>query len=167
MKTLYLLRHAKSLRNIPGLTDFERPLSMRGRKDINLMASFLNKEHILPELIISSPACRALTTARLLALQINYPLKAISIKEEIYEAWIEHLESVVKEIPNEVFSCMLLGHNPSLMLFASILDNTTPEKMPTSCILGFELNIDSWNELKPFCGRLIVNEYPNKLKGAD
>ncbi|HYQ61260.1 MAG TPA: histidine phosphatase family protein, partial [Desulfatiglandales bacterium] len=74
MKTLYLIRHAKSSWNYPELEDFERPLSNRGRKNALLMGTILKKLKAAPDLVISSPANRAAMTARMLADAIHYPL---------------------------------------------------------------------------------------------
>ena len=85
MKTLYLVRHAKSSWKYPNLDDFERPLNKRGRKSAPFMGKILKKLKVAPDLIISSPANRTAMTARIIADMINYPLEKIRYSESIYE----------------------------------------------------------------------------------
>ena len=84
MKTLYLVRHAKSSWKYPNLDDFERPLNKRGRRNAPFMGKILKKLKVAPDLVISSPANRAATTARTIAGNIDYPLDKIRYSEIIY-----------------------------------------------------------------------------------
>src|SRR2546421_80442 len=86
MKTLTLARHAKSSWDDLELSDFERPLNKRGRKDAPFMGELLHSRGFRPDLIVSSPANRALTTARIIAEELEYPLDRIIVNEKLYEA---------------------------------------------------------------------------------
>jgi phosphohistidine phosphatase len=164
MKKLYLVRHAKSDRNIPELPDFERPLNTRGRIDAPMMGDLLKGMNVMPELIISSPATRALATARLLADHIKYPLSKIRVEEEIYEAWRENLVEVLKRTDNSAKSVMLIGHNPGLQLLAEFLAEFSHENIPTCGIVGIELQINDWDDIKQGCGKIMFFEYPKKVR---
>jgi phosphohistidine phosphatase len=164
MKKLYLVRHAKSDRNIPELPDFERPLNTRGRIDAPMMGDLLKGMNVMPELIISSPATRALATARLLADHMKYPLSKILVEEEIYEAWRENLVEVLKRTDNSAKSVMLIGHNPGLQLLAEFLAEFPHENIPTCGIVGIELQINEWDDIKQSCGRIMFFEYPKKVR---
>lgn len=162
MKELYLLRHAKSSRDYPELTDFERPINSRGRHDIPIMADVLKKREITPDLIVSSPTNRTLTTARFTAEAIDYPLKDIQVTEEIYEAWVEDIVKVLTRIDNAFDKVLLVGHNPGLQLLGEWLDKFEEDNLPTCGLIGYSLKIDSWEELEKGCGRFLFFEYPKK-----
>ncbi|MGD8524014.1 MAG: histidine phosphatase family protein, partial [Desulfobacterales bacterium] len=114
MKTLYLVRHAKSSWKYPNLDDFERPLNKRGRKNAPFMGKVLKKLKVAPDLVISSPANRAATTARIIAAAINYPLENIVYSEAIYEFSENALIHVIKQIEDSVNNTMVVGHNPAI-----------------------------------------------------
>ena len=164
MKKLILVRHAKSTREYPELTDFERPLNIRGRIDAPVMGEMLRNMGVVPDLVLSSPANRALATARLFAEQLHYPLNKIQVVEEIYEAWRENLVEVLKTINSNVLSVMLIGHNPGLQLLAEYLTDFPHENIPTCGIVGLELHLDIWSDIKEKCGKLLFFEFPKKGK---
>jgi phosphohistidine phosphatase len=164
MKKLFLVRHAKSDRNIPELPDFERPLNIRGHLDAPLVGERLKGMGIIPDLIISSPATRALATARLIADHLRYPLKQIRVEEEIYEAWRENLVDVLKRTDSDINSVMLIGHNPGLQLLAEYLTEFPHDNIPTCGIVAIDLDIETWENIKDHCGKLLFFEYPKKLR---
>jgi phosphohistidine phosphatase len=145
MKILYLMRHAKSSWNFDDLTDEQRPLNDRGREDAPRMGQALAKRHIHLDLLISSQAVRALTTAALVAKEINYPHERIVVRPEIYHADIEGLMRVVRECPDDAKSVLLVGHNNTLTDFANyLLPTPLSEEMPTAGILCLHFQADSW-----------------------
>ena len=164
MKNLYLVRHAKSTREYPELTDFERPLNIRGRIDAPVMSELLKKMGALPDLILTSPANRTMATARLFAEHLNYPQNKIQVVEEIYEAWRETLVDVLKTIDSKNESVILIGHNPGLQLLAEYLTDFPHDNIPTCGIVGLELDIDNWAAIKEKSAKLMFFEYPKKGK---
>ena len=164
MKTIYLLRHAKSSWENPNLDDFERPLNKRGHYDAPLMGNLMEKLNILPDLIISSPAIRAAMTARIVAEAINYPLKNIQYDENIYEADDSQILDVIYGVDNAIKKLMLVGHNPSFTYFSHFLANHDINNIPTCGLIGIEMEIKEWNKLKKKCGKLLLYEYPKKYK---
>ena len=162
MKTLYLIRHAKSSWDNSAQTDFERTLNERGEHDAPLMGKILKDKNINPDLIISSPAARAFTTAERFADQLNYQTSQITIDSRIYEATMRDLTDVVREI-KDIHDCVLLfGHNPGISSFSNLLSDKHVGGMPTCSVVGLELNISSWREVERHCGKLVMFEYPKK-----
>jgi phosphohistidine phosphatase len=162
MKTLYLVRHAKSSWKYPDLDDFERPLNKRGRKNAPFMGKLLKKLKVTPEFIISSPANRAATTARILAAKINYALENIRYNETLYEFSEGALIQVVKHIDNGVAKAMVVGHNPGLNGLANYLGDQSISNIPTAGIYCLDLNIASWTKIRENCGKLKFFEFPKK-----
>ena len=164
MKTLYLLRHAKSSWANPKLDDFERPLNSRGHHDAPLMGNLLDKLNILPDLLISSPAIRAAMTSRIVAEAINYPLDKIRYDENIYEAGVSDLLDIIYSIDDNVNKLMLVGHNPAFTYFSHYLTKHDVQNIPTCGLYGVNLEISSWTKIKKNCGKLVCYEYPKKHK---
>ena len=162
MKTLYLVRHAKSSWKYPKLDDFERPLNKRGRKSAPLMGEVLKELNVSPDLIISSPASRAATTARIMAAKIDYPLENIRYSESIYEFSEGALIQVVKHIDDEVVEAMIVGHNPALNAIANYLGDQSVSNIPTAGIYCLDLDIASWSNIHENCGKFKFFEYPKK-----
>ena len=162
MKTLYLVRHAKSSWKYPNLDDFERPLNKRGRKNAPFMGQLLKKLKVTPDLIISSPANRAATTARIIAAKINFALENIRYSETIYEFSEGTLIQVVKHIDDGVAKAMVVGHNPGLNGLANYLGDQSISNIPTAGIYCLDLNIASWTKIRENCAKLKFFEFPKK-----
>ena len=162
MKTLYLLRHAKSSWKYPELDDFERPLNKRGKHDAPAMGQLLQSKNIIPDLILSSPANRAAMTARIIAENLSLPYHRINYNDLIYEAGSETLFDVVRTINPSVVSAILVGHNPGITTFANLVANHRIGNIPTCGIYGVELNIASWQEISEKCATFKFFEYPKK-----
>jgi len=162
MKTLLLVRHAKSSWKYTELDDFERPLNNRGHRDAPRMGKILSNMKIKPDMIISSPANRAATTARLIAEQVGFPLENIQYEESIYESGVSNLFSVVKNIDTKFEKVLMVGHNPGFTEMANALTGNTLSNLPTAGIISTELDIDSWSQITEGCGKVIFFEYPKK-----
>lgn len=162
MKTLYLVRHAKSSWKYPKLDDFERPLNKRGRKNAPFMGSLLRELNVAPDLVISSPANRAAMTARIIAAALDYPLEDIQYTEAIYEFGEKALIDVVKEIDDRVNQAMVVGHNPATNGLANYIGDQPVSNIPTCGVFCVELDIASWSNLKAHCGKVKFFEYPKK-----
>ena len=162
MKTIYLVRHAKSSWKYPNLDDFERPLNKRGRKSAPFMGSILKKLKVSPDLILSSPANRAAMTARIIADKISYPLEKIRYNESIYEFSANTLIDVVKHLDDVVNKAMLVGHNPALTDLANYIGDKPISNIPTSGVFCADLDIPSWAKISDHCGKLKFFEFPKK-----
>ena len=162
MKTLYLVRHAKSSWKYPSLDDFERPLNKRGRKNAPFMGKILKKLKVTPDLIISSPANRAATTARIISATINYPLENIVYSEAIYEFSEDALIRVINKIDDSVNSSMVVGHNPAINGLANYIGDQPISNIPTCGVYCLDLDISSWAKIYEHCGKLKFFEFPKK-----
>jgi len=161
MKTLYLVRHAKSSWKYPDLDDFERPLNRRGRESLMLMGEFLKKK-VTPDLIISSPATRAAMTARIIADMIHYPIEKILYSEIIYLSDEDVLLHVIQDINDDVKEVMLIGHNPALTDLGNYISDQQISNIPTCGIFCVELNISSWINIGERRGKLKFFEFPGR-----
>lgn len=162
LKRLYLIRHAKSSWKNPDLADFERPLNKRGKGDVPYMGERLNQYKVKPDLIISSPAKRALKTAQIMAKKINFPRGKIIADESIYGGDISVLLRVIRNIDNSFKQVMLFGHNPDFSILAEYLTNYQVKNIPTCGIFCLDLNIDSWKEISSGKGVFVFFDYPKK-----
>lgn len=146
MKTLYLVRHAKSSKDDPSLADRDRPLADSGRKDAPKMGKRLAKRGVKPDLLVSSPALRALTTAQLIAGEIGYELKNIVVDDRLYESSPDGLLSVVRALDKKIDGVMLFGHNPEFTELAHRLSSDIAA-MPTCAIAEFRFDTKKWSDV--------------------
>ena len=146
MKTLFLIRHAKSSRDDPALSDKERPLDDRGMRDAPTMGERLAKQDVMPDLILSSPAVRALATAEIIAKKIGYKLKDIVVDERLYATAPDDLLKVIHELGDKPKRVMLFGHNPEFAELAHRLSSKITD-MPTCAVAEFSFNTKSWSNV--------------------
>ena len=145
MKTLYLLRHAKSSSSDPALRDFDRPLERRGRDAAEQIGMRLAAEKLNEPLVICSPAVRTRETAEIVLQSAG--LRADErFDERIYEASLRDLVQVVGEIPDEKQIAILIGHNPGLEEFLTFLTGES-RRMPTCALAKIQLEIESWKDV--------------------
>jgi phosphohistidine phosphatase len=164
MKKIVLIRHAKSSWSSPSLSDIKRPLNERGKRDAPFMGSLLLDNHILPHIIYSSPAVRAISTAKIIAKKIKYPTKNIEIKNEIYEASVSDLLKIISLFDNQFNNIMMFGHNPGFSYLVNYLCNDFNNNLPTCGVAELEFDVNNWQEITANSGTLIKFEYPKKYK---
>lgn len=164
MKKLYLVRHAKSSWEHPELRDFDRPLNERGARDAPRMGKRLKEKEVTPDLMLSSPANRALTTCKEIAKVLDYSSERIKTDKRIYHADDEELLQVLSEQNDNNEIIMLFGHNPGFTSFANELFNENIMNIPTCGIVAGKLKIKSWKEIKPGCGKMEFFDFPKKNK---
>jgi phosphohistidine phosphatase len=160
MKTLYLMRHAKSSWNFDDLSDQERPLNGRGRDDAPAMGQALAARNIRLDLLVSSPAVRALSTATLLAKEIEYPHDRIQVIEGIYGAEVPDLLGIVRQLPDEAEQVLLVGHNNTLTDFVNLLSPNQMPELPTAAIVCLKFNTAHWAELDRANAEFYFYDYP-------
>lgn len=152
MKTLYILRHAKSSWEDNTLADFDRPLNQRGRSAAPFMGEVMRRRDLDPEVIMASPAARARETAEL-AKQAGDLTGEIRFDDRIYEASPQTLSQVVSGVSDEFGCAMVVGHNPGMEGFIRLLTGKL-ESMPTAALAVIDLNIENWSEIAPLSGML-------------
>lgn len=168
MKKLYLVRHAKSSWDDTELSDFDRPLNDRGSIDAPQMGKRLKERKVYPDLMLSSPAVRALATCQEIARALGYPHIRIKTDKRLYHADVEQILTVIKELnkaEGKIESVMIFGHNPGITEFANRLLDDTLDNIPTCGVVGGELNIQSWREIDWGCGESEFFDFPKMKKG--
>jgi phosphohistidine phosphatase len=161
MKTLFLLRHAKSSWDDPVAEDIERPLAPRGEKDAPRVGAFLAATKNLPDLIVSSPAERAKATAKRVARAAGYD-GDLRLEPAIYLADAATLLDVVRRLPDDHARVMLVGHNPGFEELAAALCGGSV-RLPTAAVACIELDIARWVEARAGAGTLVWLVTPKVL----
>jgi len=146
-----LIRHAESDWSDGSLSDFERGLKKRGHKDLDTISSYMSLQQLKPDLILSSMALRAQTTADILAEKIEYKGK-IHYMQELYNSRPETLMNVLTLQDDSYNNIFLIGHNPEITEFANFLIEENFAKMPTLGVLAINLEIDAWSDIREKCG---------------
>jgi phosphohistidine phosphatase len=162
-KQLLLIRHAKSDWNNAGLKDFDRPLNKRGHSNAPEMANRMVEQQIIPDLIVSSPALRAITTATYFAENWGIDQSKIQQENSIYEANVKSLLALVNQLDNQFDHVAMLGHNPGLTDFANYLSDVNIYNMPTCSIVIIEFPFENWNEVSAETGKVVLFDYPKSL----
>jgi phosphohistidine phosphatase len=160
---LYLLRHAKSAWDTPGLDDRNRPLAPRGRKAVRKLAEHVDHEAIRPELVLCSPALRTRQTIAGLEQALGSP--PVRFEERIYEASPEGLLGVAREIADGVGSTLMVGHNPGTALLIELLAGAglpRPAEVPTGALATLSFD-GPWAELAAGAARLDAFVVPRDL----
>ena len=139
MKTLFLVRHAKSSKDDPTLADRDRPLADRGLKEAPKMGKRLAKRRVTPDLLVSSPALRALTTAQLIADELGCARKDIVVDDRLYESSANGLLAVIHALDQTLERVMLFGHNPEFTHLAHRLSSKIAD-MPTCAVAEFHFD---------------------------
>lgn len=147
MKTLYLVRHAKSSWNYPELMDEERPLLEKGKKRTKKVIDYLLKNKVEVDCIKSSHAVRAMETAKIIAHALNYPVDGIKVERQIYHANAELLFDQFFDLPESVDSLMLVGHNPAFTNFANYFLDRKIDWLPTSGVVSITFKTDAWDQI--------------------
>jgi phosphohistidine phosphatase len=147
MKTLYIVRHAKSSWDNPGLADHERPILEKGKKRTKYIIDYLIEHNIKPDLIISSHAIRARQTATIIGTAVNYPESEIQISTSVYHGDVDSLMDHFYDLSDDVDSLMMVGHNPTFTTFANYFLDKKIDWLPTSSIVCIEFDTDKWENV--------------------
>jgi phosphohistidine phosphatase len=162
MRNLTLIRHAKSSWKDSSLKDFDRPLNKRGRHNAPLMGKVIKDSGLGFDRIVTSPAERAITTARLIAAEIGYPALQIDEVNELYDASVGQLLRTVQAMNDAWQSVALVAHNPGLTQLCNDLSGAGIENLPTCAVAVIEFELDRWQAVNTDLGRLTRFEYPRK-----
>ncbi|MDD2838414.1 MAG: histidine phosphatase family protein [Sulfuricurvum sp.] len=164
MKTLYLIRHAKSDWSDESLSDFDRPLNKRGTKDVPLMGSKLSDKGIRPDLILSSPALRAKTTAEAFAEALSYPPESIRFEYELYACDVETILSLIRGISDSIDILFVFGHNPEFTECANLITGGDIDNIPTCGVVEMRLKHDNWESIGENSAELRSFDFPKKYR---
>ena len=162
-KTLIFMRHAKSDWSVPGQKDFDRTLNNRGLGDAPRMGRRLLEIGVKPDLVVSSPAIRAKTTAEYVSEQLSYNIDNILYEDEIYESSVRTLLKVVNNLDDKYNCVIIFGHNPTHTYLAEYLTKEAIGNIPTAGAVCISFEFDSWKLVSEATGKMQWFEYPKQL----
>jgi phosphohistidine phosphatase len=158
MKSILLIRHAKSSWDDPSISDFDRPLNDRGKKNAPEMAVRLHDRGIRLDMLVSSPAKRAKQTAK--AFQKILDVERLEFVDELYLAAPATFAKVIRELPGEVNSVAIFSHNPGITDFANSLSTTRIDNMPTASVFAINAAITDWADFTAQHSAFSFFDYP-------
>lgn len=159
-KRLFLLRHAKSSWDDSKVDDHSRPLNERGKRDAVIMGRRLRQRGWVPDRIVSSGAVRAYATARAVARELRYPVRAIVKTDDLYLAEPSTLLACVLATSDMVGSLMLVAHNPGLTDFANALCDERIDNLPTCGLYCVDFPVAHWREATPGRATFVLFDSP-------
>lgn len=162
MKTLLLIRHAKSGWENPELSDFDRPLSVRGLTDAPIMADRINKLLGKPDKIYSSSATRAKTTALFFADSFRIDADVIVFDKLFYDNYAKSVKKTISLLDNSINTVAFIGHNPDITSLATYFSGEYFENIPTCGVVCIDFDTDNWDRLLEMNGVIRFYEYPKK-----
>jgi phosphohistidine phosphatase len=163
MKTLILIRHAKSSWANPDQSDFDRPLNDRGRRDAPVMAQRLLEKNYKIDKILYSAAVRTTETMQVFRGVLGIDIKNCLSLNELYHAPVFQLQETVSQINSNWDTVILIGHNPGITDFANTLTNVRTDNMPTCAIFAVRADVQSWSAFQTAQKQFLFFDYP-KLK---
>jgi phosphohistidine phosphatase len=162
MKTLVIVRHAKSSWENAGLSDHQRPLSKRGLRDAPIMGARLAEWGPPVDRVISSSAVRALTTAELITHEMGLPWDEIQIEDALYHASEEDMIDLINEQDEYLDGLMLFGHNPGMTYLVNDLSDLDLDNFPTCGVAVLQFDVPSWAEIGAEVATSAKFDFPKK-----
>jgi phosphohistidine phosphatase len=163
IKTLILVRHAKSSWSEPGLADRLRPLNTRGERDVRMMGRRLAERGIEVERMISSPATRALATAEVIAEELGFPWEEVVADERLYGADAQDMLEVIRALSDDLQRAMLFGHNPGLTDLVDVLSPQWIENVPTCGVVQLTFDATTWKAVGEDDAVEMSFDYPKRV----
>ena len=163
MKTLYLVRHAKSSWDYHNLSDVDRPLKGRGIRDAHLISTWLADSSDMPDGVYSSPATRALHTAMIFSRNFGMSFQELNIVDGLYMASVHELMTFCQDLSNDQESVMVFGHNPTITEFVNRCINQRIDNVPTTGVACLKFDINRWEDLE-WDAELAFFDYPKNHK---
>ncbi|QIE58514.1 histidine phosphatase family protein [Rasiella rasia] len=161
MKTLYMARHAKSSWK-HDVIDHQRPLKGRGTRDAALVSAYVAENHLAPEIMISSDATRALTTAKFFKGAFEVSDEDFITNNQLYDFSGQNVMSTIKNIDDTYSRAMIVGHNHAFTSIANMLGNQYIDNVPTCGFVIIEFEEDAWNDIST--GKTVTMVFPRHLK---
>lgn len=162
MKTVYIVRHAKSSWEYQGIDDIDRPLKKRGIKDSYLVSESLSKKIKKPDVFITSSASRALSTAVIFTKSFGYPLSNLYIKKSLYNFSDGYLVKTIKALDDGFDSAIIFSHDHGINDFVNKYGNEFISHVPTCGVIAIEFENNHWKSIKK--GKTLFKEFPKLLK---
>lgn len=147
MKKITIVRHAKSSWK-GNFKDIDRPLSKRGHQDLSLMVTELSSYNLNPDIVLSSPANRALTTAKYFVVNLQIDSSKLEIIDDIYDFSGNLLVNTIREVDNNINHLMIFGHNHALTYFVNAFGSTFIDNVPTCGFVTIEFSVNDWSSIE-------------------
>ncbi|MGD9558519.1 MAG: histidine phosphatase family protein [Mangrovibacterium sp.] len=164
MKRIVIVRHAKAV-PFGYDDDFNRKLRSQGKEDARILSLALKENRVSPDLILSSPAKRALKTAEIFASTLRYPASRIMVEEELYEGLTtQDFLEIIRNLPENVQSVFVFGHNPTVYYLVNNLVKLFNSDMPTCSTVGIDFEAESWKEINAREGKVVFHLMPRMYK---
>ena len=164
MKKIFILRHAKSSWKNPGLSDHDRPLNGRGKKDGPLMASLMKRMNYTPDCIVSSTSRRTRDTVNYVINTLGIESESICFEEALYHGYMDDYEEAIKEVEDERNSVLLVGHNPTITYIANTCMGDSIDNVPTCGLLVIESPAKKWKYFTFVDSHLTKVHFPKMYK---
>jgi phosphohistidine phosphatase len=161
MKTITLVRHGKSSWEYD-VSDAERPLKLRGKKDAKLVANQFIKNNLIPKNVYSSPAKRALETCKIFVNELDLSENSITIEESLYDFGGENVVNFIKSLSDDINNVIIFGHNHAFTSITNIFGDRFIDNLPTSGLVKLNFEINNWKDLQKGKTELII--IPRELK---
>jgi phosphohistidine phosphatase len=162
IKTLYIARHGKSSWDFENIADIDRPLSIRGVNNAYTMAERLRVKGMIPELLLSSPASRALHTAIIYIRTLDLPWESLKINERIYYDSANEIVETIEQTDDHYSSMMVIGHNPAFTELANSLLQQPVDNIPTAGIVTIVFPTGQWKSIRKVKSEKEDFDYPKK-----
>ena len=148
LKTVHIVRHGKALQDYRAIRDDDRPLIEKGIVNNEAAARRLHDQYAAPDLIVSSHAARALHTAHIFARVMGYPHEKVQVNEKLYSDGENEMRAILKNLPDDVASVMLVGHNPDVTYMAYYCsDGQAMDHLPTSGVVTIRFETELWKQI--------------------
>ncbi len=164
MKSLLIIRHAKSSRDQSGIADRERTLEERGVRDAHAIGKYLRENSIRPDYLLSSPAVRAKKTAAIIAKEVGYHLDKIQTEELLYEQSTSKIIAYLQTLQRHYSSVMIVGHNPSALELVNYLGNQPFNQVPSCGAVCLDFQVENWAEIDHGKGQVRFFSSPEMLQ---
>jgi len=164
MKRIYLVRHGKSAWDTATLHDHDRPILPKGEWKTRMIAEYLIKQQLIPACIISSTAARAAATARILTQILGIDPSMLFFDKRLYDCAATTCYDVLIELADQIPSVMLVGHNPGISEFASLLAKSPVTVFPTSAVMGIDADLETWTDVPLCAAQKLFFVTPSMLK---
>ena len=161
-RKLYIIRHGKSSWENEGLDDIDRPLAERGTRNAHDMAQRLSEMGLVPDLILSSPASRALNTALIMSRIWALEADALQIHDALYMAYVTEIDKVIANVPDEIRNLAIFGHNPSFTIFANQFLDEPLDNLPTAGVVIVTLEASKWKGIDRIHVKETMVDYPKR-----
>jgi len=160
-KTLFLVRHAEAEEPANHLKDIDRVLTPTGRRDATRLGNYFAEEDIMPDIIMSSTAVRAINTAEIIAERVKYNIDRIEQNEDLYEASVRILLKAINELPNDTKKVLMVAHNPGITFLADYLTVEDIGGMAAGTLITLKLDLEDWSQVSQHTANIKIIRSPD------